>query len=75
MNGDKFVVKLPRNETIWSLKVAISGLVGINPKEQILVFLGRKLKNDRTLLHYHIDSDSLLSLQLQPLETYIFEEK
>lgn len=69
-NGDKFFVNHSTTETIWSLKIAISTLTRINPKEQVLVFLGKRLKNNRTLLQYKISSDSLISLIIQPIEAY-----
>jgi hypothetical protein len=62
------VVKLSREETIWALKTAIYHLIFINPKHQVLVFLGKRLKNNRTLKHYKIGSDSLLSLIIDSSE-------
>jgi len=62
LNGDKFVINHSTCETVWSLKVAISELTHISPKEQVLVFMGKRLKNNKTLELYKISSDSLLSL-------------
>jgi len=62
LNGDKFVINHSTFETVWSLKVAISELTHISPKEQVLVFMGKRLKNNKTLELYKISSDSLLSL-------------
>jgi hypothetical protein len=45
LKGDKFVVKVPKEETVWGLKSSISDFTGISPKEQTLFFLGRRLNN------------------------------
>ena len=45
LNGDKFIVNLALDDTVWSLKQAINNLIDLAPKEQILIFLGKKLKN------------------------------
>jgi hypothetical protein len=64
LKGDKFVVRVPLADRVWELKVAISSYTGIPPRDQILVFFGRKLKDNHTLRDYQISSDSLLCLIL-----------
>lgn len=65
VEGEKWVVKISREETILALKTAIYQLISISPKQQVLVFLGKRLKNHKTLKHYKIGSDSLLSLIIE----------
>lgn len=48
-NGEKFIVKQETTSTISLLKQSIAVITKINPKNQIIVFLGKKLKNDKTL--------------------------
>jgi hypothetical protein len=49
LDGDKFVVQESNQKTVWDLKQGISVVTGISPALQILVFLGKKLKNHKTL--------------------------
>jgi hypothetical protein len=65
LNGDKFVVQESSHKTVWELKIGIGAVTGINPSSQTLVFLGKRLKDHRTLSHYKLTSDSLLCLLIE----------
>lgn len=56
------VVRAGIDETVLSLKIKIYRLIGISPKNQLIVFRGAKLMDSQTLAHYHIAEDSLLCL-------------
>ena len=61
-NGELFVVKSTGSDLVAKLKQGIYKLAKIRPKDQILVFNGKKLFSNETLNHYKICPSSLICL-------------
>ena len=51
-----------KNETIKDLKDKINYSEGINPENQVLIFEGKKLENNKIISDYGIQKESILSL-------------
>ena len=50
------------DELVFSVKAQIQGKEGIPKKEQRLVFAGRELEDDKTLMAYNIQKDNTIDL-------------
>ena len=53
------------NATIFELKELLYDKEGIPPRDQILIFEGKQLRDDNTLQDYSIRNDSNIELNLQ----------
>ncbi len=53
---------IPANDTIDDIKAMIEDKEEIPKAQQLLIFAGRELDGNRTLLHYNIGEESTLTL-------------
>ena len=62
------IIQLPRinfaTTTVAALKMLVQDEEGIPPDQQRLIFAGKQLKDDRTLLSYGVEEDSIIHLML-----------
>ena len=63
--GDRIVLPLRYEDTIQSIKVQIQNQSGIHVENQILMFSGIELKNDRTLADYNISNTVTFLLRVK----------
>jgi ubiquitin C len=54
------------SDTIWSVKEEIEGRANLPTVRQRLIFAGKQLENERTLLEYDIQKESTLHLVMRP---------
>lgn len=65
--GRTFAIKnVSRGATINALKCLLERPVGIPTDQQRLIFAGKQLEDDRTLLDYNLKKDSTLHLAVNP---------
>ena len=62
LSEELLIVKSSGTEKVYKLKQTIYKLTKIKPKDQVLVFNGKKLENDQTLAFYKICPNSLICL-------------
>ena len=66
MTGKKIIIlNLEDNETIKEIKNKIQDKEGIPPDQQILIFAGRQLNDERTINDYNIRNQSSIHLSLR----------
>eukprot|EP00922_Rhytidocystis_sp_ex-Travisia-forbesii_P007264 GHVS01010573.1.p1 GENE.GHVS01010573.1~~GHVS01010573.1.p1 ORF type:complete len:262 (+),score=16.08 GHVS01010573.1:69-854(+) len=65
MSGKTIVVEVDINDTIQALKAQVCAKAGIPPDQQRLIFGGKQLENNRTLMDYNITENSVLQLVLR----------
>lgn len=64
LTGRHITLEVEPNSGIRDIKTTIQDKTGIPPDQQRLIFLGRELEDELTLLHYSIQKDSTLHLAL-----------
>ena len=76
MHQEIITLEVECSDTIGNLKEKIKDKKGFPAEEQLLFFLGIKLKDDRTVSDYNIHNKSIvrLSLQIDRLEVTILRE-
>ena len=65
LTGTTKTITVNSSQTIEELKRIVANVTGNLPDHQRLVFAGRQLEDDRTLMDYHIESESTIHMVLR----------
>lgn len=74
-NGKMITLYVDPNDSVENIKKKIQRLEGYPPDQQRLVFVWKKLEDDRTLRDYNIPSRSTLNLVLSPWDKLLHRQK
>ena len=66
-NAKVITVLADWDELVFSIKAQIQGKEGIPKKEQRLVFAGRELEDDKTLMAYNIQKENTIDMVEQEI--------
>lgn len=65
IDGKTRTIQCSRNSTIAEIKRSMQEKEGLNPDEQRLIFAGKNLDDDKTLMDYNITNDTTIHLVLR----------
>lgn len=63
--GKTRTVVVEKNATIASIKEQIQQKEGLNPEEQRMIFAGKNLEDNRTLMDYNIGNNQTIHLVMR----------